>query len=154
MKMGVFGVVVAMLAIGVIGCSKKESAGTHPTGAPTAARQPAAGAASATDKMAQERDATVGGASTMLDKLQSEIANLQAAAEKKGADVKADYEKNIKPDLDKRVADVKSAIDKAKTATGDAWASAKEDLGKAMAALGDAYQKAREKVTPAQGSTE
>ena len=147
MKMGVSVVmVVGILALGVVGCSKAEE---PKTAAPRpAAAQPAHPTA---DVVAKEKDQLVSSTSTMLDALQRQLSDLQVAAEAKGAQAKADYGK-LKPELDSAMVAAKASLEEAKQAGADTWASARDKLNKAVSDLQGAYMQARMKFQPVTGA--
>ncbi len=148
-----------VLAVGVVGllvagCSQKEEPMQGAQPKPGAAgtvqnmkEQAADMAQNAGDVMAKEKEGLVDAANKALDTVQKGIQDLQAAAEKKGAEAKASFDQNVKPELDKRLADLQSSVAAAKDATGDAWNSAKGKLTSAMADLQSFYHEQKAKLT-------
>jgi len=160
MRRSVLAVLIAgAVALLVVGCSKQEGGAAQggaqgaaqgkqaPAGAVQGAKEKVAQTAQgAADAMAQEKDNMVGAITKMLDDVQAGINEMADAAQKKGAQAKADFDQKVKPELDKRLANAKSSLEAAKAATADAWAGAKDKLTSAVSSLQQLYQTEKAKL--------
>ncbi len=144
------GCIVMLLAVG---CSK-EPAGTNGQpaqgGGTSGAKAPAPAkpAPTSADTVQQEKDNMVAGINKTLTDMDKWIQSLAAMAEKQGGQAKEDWDQKFKPQLDKDMADVKAALDKAKSATAEDWNNAKQSVGAAMGRLMNHYDKEHKTLAP------
>jgi exonuclease VII large subunit len=135
--------VVGALALMVIGCGNRQPAQGPQT------KQGGGATAPASQRLAEQKDRLITAASDALDSLQQNVQKLQAEAEVKGQQAKADYEQKIKPELEKRIADARTSLENARQAGASAWTVAKDKVDKAMDELQSAYNAAKAQLTSA-----
>ena len=112
-----------LLLVGTLGCGKPADNNTQ-------------------TKADQARDEFVKSLQETVDSLQANMDKLGALAAAKGAEAKAKYETDVKPELEKKLDQAKTVLAKVKVQSGAAWESMKADAQSAVDAAKDAYDKA------------
>ena len=88
------------------------------------------------------KDAFVKSLQETVDSLQDNIDKLGTLASAKGSEAKAKYDKDVKPELDKKLDQAKSSLNKVKSMSGSAWETTKAGAQAAVDDLKAAYDRA------------
>ena len=97
---------------------------------------------SAGAKADKAKDEFVKSLQNTVDSLETNMSKLGALAAAKGAEAKAKYDKDVKPELEKKLEQAKSTLAKVKAQSGSAWESTKDVAQAAVDDLKNAYDKA------------
>ena len=93
-------------------------------------------------KADQAKDEFVKSLQNTVDSLEANMNKLGALAAAKGSEAKAKYDKDVKPELDKKLEQAKSTLANVKAQSGSAWETAKDAAQAAADDLKSAYDKA------------
>ena len=122
-RIALIGAMAGLLMVGSFGCGKQ-------------------GQDDAQSQSEQARDAFVKTLQDTVDSLQANMNKLGALAEAKGAQAKAKYDAEVKPTLDEKLEQAKSALAEVKEQGGSTWESMKDSAQSAVDGLKAAYDKA------------
>ena len=122
-RIALIGAMAGLLMVGAFGCSKQE---------PSDAQK----------KSEQARDEFVKTLQATVDSLETNMNKLGALASAKGAEARAKYDADVKPALQKKLDQAKSALATVKAESGEAWEDMKGAAQSAVDGLKSAYNDA------------